>query len=144
MPNGSLDQHLFRDNRHQDLPAVLQWATRYNVIKDVADGLHYIHHEYEPVVLHRDIKASNIMLDASFNGRLGDFGLAGLVDDIDKNSLTDLPVAGTWGFIAPEYPVSHKATRKTDVYAFGVLILEVVTGKRSLGEAIEHRVPAAD
>jgi len=134
MSNGSLDQHLFRHRQEHGRPA-LRWETRYNIVADVAAALHYVHHEYERVVLHRDIKASNIMLDASFNGRLGDFGLAGLVDDIDKNSLTDLPVAGTWGFIAPEYPVSHKATRKTDVYAFGVLILEVVTGKRSLGEA---------
>ncbi|KAJ1257091.1 hypothetical protein BS78_K222900 [Paspalum vaginatum] len=133
MPIGSLDQHLFRQNRHQHLP-VLRWETRYNIIKDVAAGLHYVHHEYERVVLHRDIKASNIMLDAAFHGRLGDFGLARVVA-FDKTSFTDLGVAGTWGFIAPEYAVSHRATRQTDVYAFGVLVLEVVTGKRSLGAA---------
>ncbi|TVU07027.1 hypothetical protein EJB05_47066, partial [Eragrostis curvula] len=132
MPNGSLDQHLFH---RQPQPTVLPWETRYRVVADVAAALHYVHHEYERVVLHRDIKASNIMLDADFNGRLGDFGLAGLVDDADKNSLTDHAVAGTWGFIAPEYPVTHKATRQTDVYAFGVLVLEIVTGKRSLGTA---------
>ncbi|TVU07034.1 hypothetical protein EJB05_47073, partial [Eragrostis curvula] len=113
----------------------LAWETRYRVVADVAAALHYVHHEYERVVLHRDIKASNIMLDANFNGRLGDFGLAGLVDDADKNSLTDHAVAGTWGFIAPEYPVTHKATRQTDVYASEVLVLEIVTGKRSLGTA---------
>ncbi|PUZ46079.1 hypothetical protein GQ55_7G019500 [Panicum hallii var. hallii] len=131
MPNGSLDQHLFHNNRRQQH---LHWETRYNIIKDVAAGLHYVHHEYEHAVLHRDIKASNIMLDAGFHGRLGDFGLARVVA-FDKNSFTDLGVAGTWGFIAPEYAVSHKATRQTDVYAFGVLILEVVTEKRSLGMA---------
>ncbi|KAL6885506.1 hypothetical protein ACP4OV_010285 [Aristida adscensionis] len=133
MPNGSLDQHLFRENRHQDLPP-LRWETRYNVIADVAAGLHYVHHEYERVVLHRDIKASNIMLNDAFNGRLGDFGLARVVG-FNKNSITDIGVAGTWGFIAPEYAVSHRATRQTDVYAFGVPVLEVITGRRSLSAA---------
>ncbi|TVU50565.1 hypothetical protein EJB05_01942, partial [Eragrostis curvula] len=133
MPNGSLDQHLFRKNRHEHLPP-LRWETRYNIIGDVAAGLHYVHHEYERVVLHRDIKASNIMLDDAFGGRLGDFGLAGVVG-FNNNSTTDIGVAGTWGFIAPEYAVSHRATRQTDVYAFGVLVLEVVTGKRSLSAA---------
>ncbi|XP_066345295.1 probable L-type lectin-domain containing receptor kinase S.5 [Miscanthus floridulus] len=134
MPNGSLDQHLFREKCHQQQLPILQWQTRYDVIKDIAAGLHYVHHEYERAVLHRDIKASNIMLDADFRGRLGDFGLARVVA-FDKNSFTDMGVAGTWGFIAPEYAVSHKGTRRTDVYAFGVLVLEVVTGKRSLGAA---------
>ncbi|CAO2041715.1 unnamed protein product [Urochloa humidicola] len=134
MPNGSLDQHLFRDSHGRHHHELLQWETRYNVIKDVAAGLHYVHHEYERAVLHRDIKASNIMLDAAFRGRLGDFGLARVVA-FDKDSFTDIGVAGTWGFIAPEYAVSHKATRQTDIYAFGVLVLEVVTGKRSLGPA---------
>ena len=94
--------------------------------------LHYVHHEHEHMVLHRDIKASNVMLDSSFRGRLGDFGLARIVG-FNKDSYTDLGVAGTWGFIAPEYSVCHKATRKTDVYASGVPVLEIVTGRRALG-----------
>nr|CAB3483871.1 unnamed protein product [Digitaria exilis] len=134
MPNGSLDQHLFRKNDDPQHHSILRWETRYNIIKDVATGLRYVHHEYERVVLHRDIKASNIMLDAAFHGRLGDFGLARVMA-FEKSSFTDIVVAGTWGFIAPEYAVSHKATRQTDVYAFGVLVLEIVTGKRSLGAA---------
>ncbi|KAL6885499.1 hypothetical protein ACP4OV_010278 [Aristida adscensionis] len=138
MPNGSLDQHLFRESRHQHLPP-LRWETRYNIIGDVAAGLHYVHHEYERVVLHRDIKASNIMLDDAFGGRLGDFGLARVVG-FNKNSITDVGVAGTWGFIAPEYAISHRATRQTDVYAFGVLVLEVVTGRRSLS-AVDDPFP---
>jgi serine/threonine protein kinase len=109
-------------------------GTLCRVVEDVAAALHYVHHEYDRVVLRRDVNASNIMLDANFTGRLGDFGLADLVD-VEKNSLTDLAVAGTWGFIAPEYPVSHKETRNTDVYAFSALVLEVLTGKRSLGAA---------
>ncbi|KAJ1288149.1 hypothetical protein BS78_02G067900 [Paspalum vaginatum] len=129
MPNGSLDQHLFPNNEHPG--RILGWTSRYDIVVDVAAGLHYVHHEHEHMVLHRDIKASNIMLDSTFHGRLGDFGLARIVG-MDKNSYTDLGVAGTWGFIAPEYSVSHKATRKTDIYAFGVLVLEIVTGRRAL------------
>ncbi|XP_062183804.1 probable L-type lectin-domain containing receptor kinase S.5 [Phragmites australis] len=130
MPNGSLDHHLFPKEQQR---SILGWTTRYDVVVDVAAGLHYVHHEHEHMVLHRDIKASNIMLDSAFHGRLGDFGLARIVG-LDKNSYTDLGVAGTWGFIAPEYSVSHKATRKTDIYAFGVLILEIVTGRRVISE----------
>ncbi|WVZ62282.1 hypothetical protein U9M48_012046 [Paspalum notatum var. saurae] len=129
MPNGSLDQHLFPNKEHPG--RILGWTSRYNIVVDVAAGLHYVHHEHEHMVLHRDIKASNIMLDSTFHGRLGDFGLARIVG-LDKNSYTDLGVAGTWGFIAPEYSVSHKATRKTDMYAFGVLVLEIVTGRQAL------------
>jgi interleukin-1 receptor-associated kinase 1 len=133
MPNGSLDQHLFRARETPRQPnTILGWNTRYDIIMDVAAGLHYVHHEHEHMVIHRDIKASNIMLDSSFHGRLGDFGLARIVTCLDKNSYTDIGVAGTWGFIAPEYSMNHKATRKTDVYALGVLILEVVTGERAL------------
>jgi interleukin-1 receptor-associated kinase 1 len=137
MNNGSLDQHLFPKGRsatsnQRERPTgatIWQWATRYGIVRDIATGLHYVHHEYEPMVLHRDIKASNVMLDTSFGARLGDFGLACTVD-VDRNSATG--VGGTWGYIAPEYAMSGKATRQTDIYALGVLILEVVTGKHAL------------
>ncbi|CAN6270724.1 unnamed protein product [Urochloa humidicola] len=128
MPNGSLDQHLYPSSQPS---RILGWTTRYSNVADIAAGLHYVHHEHEHMVLHRDIKASNVMLDSAFRARLGDFGLARIVG-LDKNSYTDLGVAGTWGFIAPEYSVSHKATRKTDIYAFGILVLEIVTGRQAL------------
>ncbi|XP_014755807.1 probable L-type lectin-domain containing receptor kinase S.5 [Brachypodium distachyon] len=132
MPNGSLDQHLFRRGVHDQRPAPLPWSRRYSIIADIASGLHYVHHEYgRTVVLHRDIKASNVLLDASFRARLGDFGLARVID-LDRASFTDLGVAGTRGYIAPEYSVGHKATRQTDVFAFGALVLELVTGRYSL------------
>ncbi|KAI5010249.1 hypothetical protein ZWY2020_012386 [Hordeum vulgare] len=140
MKNGSLDQHLFPRGGNSSSTGqrytgvtIRQWATRYEIIRDIATGLHYVHHEYEPMVLHRDIKASNVMLDLSFCARLGDFGLACTVA-IDRNSATG--IAGTWGYIAPEYAVCGKATRQTDIYALGVLILEVVTGQRALANQV--------
>ncbi|XP_051228887.1 L-type lectin-domain containing receptor kinase IX.1-like [Lolium perenne] len=148
MTNGSLDQHLFPDGsrnggssngRRRTGAAIRRWATRYEIVRDIAIGLHYVHHEYEPMVLHRDIKASNVMLDSSFRARLGDFGLACTVA-VNRNSATG--VAGTWGYIAPEYAICGKATRQTDIYALGVLILELVTGKRALDD--DHVVNSDD
>ncbi|KAL6653207.1 hypothetical protein ACP70R_012132 [Stipagrostis hirtigluma subsp. patula] len=133
MSNGSLDQHLFgRGKRRQQLlheedVSIGQWHTRYSITRDIATGLHYVHHEHEPTVLHRDIKASNIMLDSNFRARLGDFGIASTVA-ADRSSVTG--IAGTWGYIAPDYAMSHRATRQTDIYAFGVLILEIVSGRK--------------
>ncbi|CAN6227417.1 unnamed protein product [Urochloa humidicola] len=139
MNNGSLDQHLFqsggfgRGRQQQD--AIGQWVTRYSIARDIATGLQYLHHEHEPMVLHRDIKASNIMLNSTFCARLGDFGIACTVD-AERNSITG--VAGTIGYMAPEHVINYKATRQTDIYAFGVVILEIVTGKRNM------HVPADD
>ncbi|GJN39945.1 hypothetical protein PR202_gb29099 [Eleusine coracana subsp. coracana] len=126
MTNGSLDQHLFR--RREEDATISQWDTRYNIVRDIATGLHYVHHEHEPMVLHRDFKASNIMLDSTFRARLGDFGIACTVA-ANKSYVTG--IAGTFGYIGPDYATTGKATRKTDIYAFGVLILEVVTGKKN-------------
>lgn len=140
MTNGSLDQHLFpkggsrsssRSGQRCTGASTLRWTTRYEIVRDIATGLHYVHHEYEPMVLHRDIKASNVMLDSSFRARLGDFGLACTVA-VDRNSATG--IGGTWGYIAPEYALCGRATRQTDIYALGILILEVVTGKRALSD----------
>lgn len=131
MPNGSLDQHLFSSSPGRQL---LSWDLRYSIIKGVASALHYLHDEYDQRVIHRDLKASNIMLDASFNARLGDFGLARAMDT-DKTSYTDEAAGGggfhgTVGYIAPECFHTEKATRESDVYAFGAVVLEVVAGRR--------------
>ncbi|KAL6885566.1 hypothetical protein ACP4OV_010345 [Aristida adscensionis] len=141
MPNGSLDEHLFRsssDHLQQGTP-ICQWKTRYNIVKDVATGLHYVHHEYEPMVLHRDIKASNIMIDSTFQGRLGDFGLACTVKTGKESYTNKGDLFGTPGFIAFEYVHSGKATRKTDIFAFGVLILEIVTGKPAVLKIVRDK-----
>nr|CAB3455971.1 unnamed protein product [Digitaria exilis] len=129
MEKGSLDQHLFQrgGTSGQGDGSFLQWETRYGIARDIATGLHYVHHEHEPMVLHRDIKASNIMLDSNFRARLGDFGIACTVS-ADMSHATGF--VGTIGYIAPEYLGSNKATRQTDIYAFGLVILEIVTGKQ--------------
>ncbi|KAJ1269150.1 hypothetical protein BS78_07G188400 [Paspalum vaginatum] len=129
MPNGSLDQHLFSSAPGR---ALLGWELRYNIVKGVASALHYLHDGYDQRVVHRDLKASNIMLDAAFSARLGDFGLARAIET-DKTSYMEEAgggVHGTVGYIAPECFHTEKATRESDVYAFGAVVLEVVCGRR--------------
>ncbi|XP_049342719.1 L-type lectin-domain containing receptor kinase S.4-like [Solanum verrucosum] len=128
MPNGSLDNFLFGEPK-----MVLTWEQRFKIIKGVASGLLYLHEGYEQVVLHRDIKASNVLLDGELNGKLGDFGLARLYEHGSNPSTTK--VVGTLGYLAPELPRTGRATTKTDVFAFGALLLEVVCGRRP----IEHK-----
>jgi serine/threonine protein kinase len=131
MPNGSLDKYLF------DQPKVtLSWSQRFQVIIGVASGLFYLHEEWEQIVIHRDVKASNVLLDGELNARLGDFGLARLYDHGTDPQTTH--VVGTLGYLAPEHSRSGKATPSTDVFAFGAFLLEVVCGRRPIeprGEA---------
>ncbi|KAB2634245.1 L-type lectin-domain containing receptor kinase S.5 [Pyrus ussuriensis x Pyrus communis] len=126
MPNGSLDNHLFGETE----TATLGWSQRYKIVTGVASALHYLHNEYDQRVVHRDLKASNIMLDSNFNSRLGDFGLARALDN-EKTSYAELEgVPGTMGYIAPECFHTGKATCESDIYGFGAVILEVVCGQR--------------
>lgn len=125
MPNGSLDKYLY------DQPTVaLNWSQRFRVIKGVASGLLYLHEEWEQVVIHRDVKASNVLLDGELNGRLGDFGLARLYDHGTGPQTTH--VVGTLGYLAPEHARTGKATTSTDVFAFGAFLLEVASGRRPI------------
>ncbi|XLR58708.1 hypothetical protein HN51_013089 [Arachis hypogaea] len=124
MPNGSLDSHLYGGK------SLLTWPTRYNIALSLASALLYLQEEWEQCVIHRDIKPSNIMLDSCFNAKLGDFGLARLVDH-EKGSRTTL-IAGTRGYIAPEYATSGKATKEADIYSFGVVLLEIASGKKPI------------
>ncbi|KAL1197279.1 L-type lectin-domain containing receptor kinase I.3 [Cardamine amara subsp. amara] len=122
MPNGSLDQYLF----HGQNPS-LTWFQRISILKDIASALSYLHTGTKQVVLHRDIKASNVMLDSEFNGRLGDFGMAKFHDHGANLSATT--AVGTIGYMAPEL-IAMGTSTKTDVYAFGAFILEVTCGRR--------------
>ncbi len=139
MVNGSLDHWLYERNRRPAARSAsgndqrskyargLSWELRYSILSGVAAALAYLHEEWQQCVLHRDIKPSNVMLDAEFNAHLGDFGLARLVDHqkVEKTTM----MAGTLGYMAPEMPYTGKATKETDVYSFGVLVLEVVCGR---------------
>ncbi|MBA0768262.1 hypothetical protein Gotri_017077 [Gossypium trilobum] len=93
-----------------------------------AKGMAHLHHDCSPRIIHRDIKSSYILLDSNLEARVSDFGLAKLLED-EETHITTI-VAGTFGYLAPEYMVSRRATDKTDVYSFGVLVLEVLSGKR--------------
>ncbi|XP_031095018.1 L-type lectin-domain containing receptor kinase IV.1-like [Ipomoea triloba] len=108
-------------------------AVLYN--EGVASGLLYLHEEWEKLVIHRDVKASNVLLDGELNGRLGDFGLARLYDHGTDPQTTHL--VGTIGYLAPEQTRAGKATTCTDVYAFGAFLLEVVCGRRPLDPQVE-------
>lgn len=127
MPNGSLDKMLYKEPERGKL---LTWSIRYNIVVGLASVLVYLHQECEQRVVHRDIKTGNVLLDGNFNARLGDFGLAKLMDH-DKSPVSTL-TAGTMGYLAPEYLQYGKATDKTDVFSFGVVVLEVACGKRPI------------
>ncbi|KAL0710742.1 hypothetical protein Bca4012_017720 [Brassica carinata] len=121
LPGGSLDQALHERGDQLD------WDSRVNIIVGAAKGLAYLHHDCSPRIIHRDIKSSNILLDGNLEARVSDFGLAKLLED-EESHITTI-VAGTFGYLAPEYMQSGRATEKTDVYSFGVLVLEVLSGK---------------
>ncbi|EOA13026.1 hypothetical protein CARUB_v10026022mg [Capsella rubella] len=131
MPNGSLDHYLFNHDRLS-----LPWWRRLLILQDIASALSYLHTEADQVVVHRDIKAANVMLDAEFNGRLGDFGMSRLYDRGADPSTT--AAVGTVGYMAPELTTMGASTG-TDVYAFGVFLLEVTCGRRP----VEPGLPAA-
>jgi serine/threonine protein kinase len=126
MPNCSLDRFIFG---MEELPT-LSWERRHAIIYGVAQALDYLHNGCEKRVLHRDIKSSNIMLDSEFNAKLGDFGLARTIQQSENTHHTTKVIAGTPGYMAPETFLTGRATVETDVYAFGVLALEVVSGRK--------------
>ncbi|KAH9775797.1 protein kinase domain-containing protein [Citrus sinensis] len=118
---GSLDDFLHGQQ-------LLNWSARLKIALGSARGLAYLHHDCCPKIIHRDIKSSNILLDENLEPHVSDFGLAKLL--VDEEAHVTTVVAGTFGYLAPEYLQSGRATEKSDVYSFGVLLLELVTGKR--------------
>lgn len=107
----------------------LDWPTRANICLGTASGLSFLHEEADPPIVHRDIKASNVLLDGNFHPKIGDFGLAKLFPDNVTHVSTR--VAGTMGYLAPEYALLGQLTKKADVYSFGVLLLEIISGRSS-------------
>ncbi|KAL5665961.1 hypothetical protein ACJX0J_026069, partial [Zea mays] len=122
LANNSLDHAL------KGAAADLPWSTRSGICLGTAKGLSYLHEEHEPNIVHRDIKASNVLLDRDYLPKIGDFGLAKLFPDNITHIST--AVVGTSGYLAPEYFVHGQLTKKADVYSFGVLVLEIVSGRR--------------
>uniref|UniRef100_A0ACD5X0A5 Uncharacterized protein n=1 Tax=Avena sativa TaxID=4498 RepID=A0ACD5X0A5_AVESA len=121
--NDTLERHL----HGQGLP-VMEWPTRLAIALGSAKGLAYLHEDCHPRIIHRDIKAANILLDENFEAKVADFGLAKLTTD--NNTHVSTRVMGTFGYLAPEYASSGKLTDKSDVFSFGVMMLELITGRR--------------
>lgn len=107
----------------------LDWDTRIKIAAGAAKGLEYLHEQANPPVIYRDFKASNILLDEDFNPKLSDFGLAKLGPTGDKTHVSTR-VMGTYGYCAPEYALTGQLTTKSDIYSFGVVFLEIITGRR--------------
>ncbi|XP_010055629.2 uncharacterized protein LOC104443801 [Eucalyptus grandis] len=122
MSEGNLEDHLFKGR------SLLTWERRYKIAQGLASALHYLQKQCRQCVIHRDIKSSNIMLDEEFEAKLGDFGLARLGDHARGSQTTEL--MGTMGYVAPEYCVTGKATEETDIYSFGLVLLELGSGRR--------------
>ncbi|XP_043714860.1 L-type lectin-domain containing receptor kinase IX.1-like [Telopea speciosissima] len=145
MPNGSLDSHLFRNR------GSLTWEWRYKIALDLASALQYLHEGWDRCIVHRDIKSSNVILDSNFNAKLGDFGLARVMENDQKGSQTNnvtstmggwlveqekgtqtTNVAGTMGYMAPEYVFTGKASKESDVHSFGIVLLEIACGRKAI------------
>ncbi|XP_009596637.1 protein NSP-INTERACTING KINASE 3 [Nicotiana tabacum] len=127
MPNGSVASRL-KDNVYGRL--VLDWSRRKTIAQGTARGLVYLHEQCDPKIIHRDVKAANILLDEEFEAVVGDFGLAKLLDHRDSHVTT--AVRGTIGHIAPEYLSTGQSSEKTDVFGFGILLLELITGQKAM------------
>ncbi|XP_024977482.1 leucine-rich repeat receptor-like serine/threonine-protein kinase BAM1 [Cynara cardunculus var. scolymus] len=128
MPNGSLGEML-----HGKKGGHLHWDTRYKIALEAAKGLCYLHHDCSPLILHRDVKSNNILLDSNFEAHVADFGLAKFMQDSGTSECMSA-IAGSYGYIAPEYAYTLKVDEKSDVYSFGVVLLELVTGRKPVGE----------
>ncbi|KAJ0239339.1 Leucine-rich repeat receptor-like serine/threonine-protein kinase BAM3 [Hirschfeldia incana] len=126
MPNGSLGEAL-----HGKAGVFLKWETRLQIALEAAKGLCYLHHDCSPLIIHRDVKSNNILLGPEFEAHVADFGLAKFM--MQDNGATEMSsIAGSYGYIAPEYGYTLRIDEKSDVYSFGVVLLELITGRKPL------------
>lgn len=125
VPNNTLEYHLHGKDR-----PVMEWPIRLRIALGTARGLAYLHEDCHPKIIHRDIKAANILLDFNFEAKVSDFGLARLATD--NHTHVSTRVMGTFGYLAPEYAASGKLTDKSDVFSFGVMLLELISGKHPI------------
>ncbi|CAA6660167.1 unnamed protein product [Spirodela intermedia] len=130
MPNGSLGEAL---HGKRGGAAPLGWDRRYAIAVESARGLCYLHHDCRPMIVHRDVKSNNILLDSDFRAHVADFGLAKFLRDGAASECMSA-IAGSYGYIAPEYAYTLRVDEKSDVYSFGVVLLELLTGRRPVGE----------
>ncbi|KAI3464429.1 hypothetical protein Pfo_021092 [Paulownia fortunei] len=130
MKNGSLDSFLFTSEESSD-KKVLNWAHRYNIALGTAKGITYLHEECRDCILHCDIKPENILLDENYNARISDFGLARLLNLNDHRHRSLITVRGTRGYLAPEWVANLPLTSKADVYSYGMVLLEIISGRRN-------------
>eukprot|EP00249_Psilotum_nudum_P032063 c47206_g1_i1 orf=545-2827(+) len=134
MPNGNLREHLNRTMGNDSLG----WVARVKIALGAARGLEYLHEAADPRVLHRDFKSSNILLDAKWRAKVADFGMATIFKDTDCNNYCSSPdqMLGTFGYFAPEYAMMGRATVKSDVFSFGVVLLELITGRQPVDKSL--------
>ncbi|MCO5556304.1 hypothetical protein L7F22_009851 [Adiantum nelumboides] len=130
MHGGSLEEVLHGGNKEREKP---NWETRKQIAKGAARGLAFLHHNCIPHIIHRDLKSSNVLLDKDLTARVSDFGMARLISALDTH-LSVSTLAGTPGYVPPEYYQNFRCTTKGDIYSFGVVLLELVTGKRPTDE----------
>ncbi|KAG6735546.1 hypothetical protein POTOM_061843 [Populus tomentosa] len=137
MPNNSLDMVLFDPGKR----AQLSWRSRIHIINGIAKGTLYLHEDSRLRIIHRDLKASNILLDSNMNPKISDFGMARIME-ANEGEANTVRIVGTYGYMAPEYAMEGLYSTKSDVFSFGVILLEIITGRKNYGFHKSKRAPS--